>query len=78
MNAVMNFKGRLPAEAVGALVDQHGPWRVLGALMTAVLRRPRQVRVLEVVDLSDHLRRDIGLPPGDGGFADRKVRPTWE
>lgn len=67
MNAVMNFEDRLPADAVKALVDRHGLWQVLRAVSKAALAR--RVKLRQAADLSDHLRRDIGLPP---------VGPDWQ
>ena len=56
---------RRPVDAVRALVDQHGLWRVVRAeLAAAALPGPRRkVRVMRADALSDHLRRDIRLPP---------------
>lgn len=72
MNAVMNFEDRLPVDAVRALVDRHGLWRVVRAALAASVR-PR-VRVMHVDALCDHLRRDIGLPPLGERQADGVVR----
>ena len=65
MNAEMTFEDRLPVDAVRALVDRHGLWRVVrAALAAAALPGPgRKVRVMHADALSDHLRRDIRLPP---------------
>lgn len=46
-------------EALDNLIARHGLRRVLLALIA----RPLRHRRVEVVDLSDHIRRDIGLPP---------------
>jgi uncharacterized protein YjiS (DUF1127 family) len=43
------------------LVERHGARRVLVALMKALIARRRTRRA--TAQLSDHLRRDIGLPP---------------
>ena len=67
MNAVLNFEDRVAVDAVKALVDRHGVWRVLRAVTAAVLVRRPHREVRGVADLSDHLRQDIGLPPlGEG------------
>ena len=67
MNTTTNFNDTLPAEALRSLVDRHGLWRVLGAISAVALSSPRRVTTKRVEDLSDHLRRDIGLPPQTGG-----------
>jgi hypothetical protein len=74
----MTFDDRLSADAVRALVERHGFWRVLCALTAAALWRRAEARVAQVADLSDHLRRDIGLPPRGRGAADWSVRPSRE
>ncbi len=51
-----------PYHAVATLIERHGLWRVLRAMLAAVLRRraaPGRVRAPE--GLSNHLLRDIGL-----------------
>lgn len=46
-----------------ALMDRHGIWHVLGATFVAALRAPKLRRDMNA--MSDHMRRDIGLPPRD-------------
>jgi hypothetical protein len=43
-------------------IARHGAWRVLRAALAALLRGPPGLR--DAGRLSDHLRRDVGLPPG--------------
>lgn len=74
MNAILNNDTARPAELLADLIDRHGPWRVMAALAAELLRRGRKMP--QAADLSDHLRRDIGLgdlprrrsdlPPGAG------------
>ena len=60
MNAIILRNTTRPARAVEALVAWHGFWPVAHALLRHALRAP--VRTGED-RLSDHMRRDIGLPP---------------
>jgi hypothetical protein len=48
------------------IIDTHGLWSVLRALVARPFRRAAQVPPL---GLNDHLRRDIGLPP---------LPPAWD
>lgn len=61
MNAVYNSEETTLKSAVQTLIDQHGLLRVLGTLMTRMLRRGGKPRTIMATELSDHLRRDIGL-----------------
>lgn len=61
MNAVYNSEETTLKSAVQTLIDQHGLLRVLGTLMTRMLRRSGKPRTIMATELSDHLRRDIGL-----------------
>lgn len=61
MNAVYNSEETTLKSAVQTLIDQHGLLRVLGTLMTRMLRRCGKPRTIMATELSDHLRRDIGL-----------------
>lgn len=70
MNASVNNDEITPSVAMRALVDQHGVWAVLRALLAAVVRPAPEVIRLD--DLSPHLRRDMGLPPIEG------PRKYWE
>lgn len=54
-------RGDLPA-ALESIIDQHGRWRVLRAALAAALRARRREHLPDASVLSDHLRRDIGLP----------------
>ena len=52
---------RFPASDLGALIDRHGPARVLAALAVALLRRVQRPAPTAANDLSAYLRRDVGL-----------------
>lgn len=54
-----------PAETLARLIDRHGARAVLTALDAALTVRGRVRRQArrDTAALSDHLRRDIGLPP---------------
>ena len=60
MNAVYNSEETSLKSAVQTLIDQHGLVRVLGTLLTRMVRRDK-TRTIMATQLSDHLRRDIGL-----------------
>ena len=57
-------------DAVDQLIDRHGLGRVVLTVMTALVRKRRDGVIYES-QLSDHLRRDIGL---DNGRSDRWQR----
>ncbi|SFB42935.1 hypothetical protein SAMN03159496_03644 [Rhizobium sp. NFR07] len=46
-----------------ALYRRHGPWSLMRALVVTVARRSVGRAVNRSVDLDNHMRRDIGLPP---------------
>ncbi|WJH39871.1 hypothetical protein N7E02_24685 [Aliirhizobium terrae] len=46
-----------------ALYRRHGPWSLVRALVVIVARRSVGRKVNRSVDLDNHIRRDIGLPP---------------
>ncbi len=63
MNAQVNRDFATPAAGVRALVAEFGTVRVALAL-AGLLARPRpRVRRVSDADISDRIRRDIGLPP---------------
>ena len=70
MNALVNEDNPTPAVALTLLVEQHGVWAVVRALIATVLRP--QPEVIRLDDLSPHMRRDMGLPPIEG------PRKYWE
>lgn len=43
------------------IIDQYGFWSVVRALVMRIFKH--NDIVLPVTDMSDHIRRDIGLPP---------------
>jgi uncharacterized protein YjiS (DUF1127 family) len=54
-----------PAKALATLIERHGTAATLRAFGTALAARAAQRRRArrDVAALSDHLRRDLGLPP---------------
>lgn len=64
MIAQPNLPAKLPdlAAALDGIIDEHGSWRVLRALLAAALKR-RRLRVTASDMLNAHMRRDIGLDP---------------
>lgn len=54
-----------PAETLAALIERHGAAATLRAFGAALAARAVQRRRArrDVAVLSDHLRRDLGLPP---------------
>lgn len=62
MNAEVNRENRPPTVAVQALVAEYGIIRVALALAGLIARR-RSVPARHEADLSDRIRRDIGLAP---------------
>lgn len=69
MNAVPRVSDS-PRAVLQHLIDQHGRFAVLALALMALLRPQRPPAVLSDRDLSNHLRRDIGLrgvdPPQKG------------
>ncbi len=62
MNAQVNPETPAPAIALQALVAEHGLVRVALALAALIARRRAPPRRYDA-DLSDRIRRDIGLSP---------------
>lgn len=65
---IMTFEetraGLRPVPSIDAVLAAHGAGKVLAAAVAAMLRgRFRKTRPPDERCLSDHLRRDIGLPP---------------
>jgi hypothetical protein len=63
MNALINSDETAPSVAMKLLVDQHGLWAVLRALVAVLMPMRRETVQLDY--LSPHMRRDMGLPPVD-------------
>ena len=64
MNAIILRDTTRPARGIEALVARHGFWPVARALLAQALRPSSRANLRTgEVRLSDHLRRDIGLPP---------------
>ncbi len=56
------------------VIAEHGAWRVLWAALSALVTvRPTQEGTFD--RLSDHLRRDIGLPPRGSPLPEAPVDP---
>ncbi|WP_242110540.1 hypothetical protein [Aliiroseovarius subalbicans] len=51
-----------PHLLIDELIARHGGWTVARALLRGLLTARRRRR--DALHLSDHLRRDVGLPPG--------------
>jgi len=45
-----------------ALHRRHGPWRLIQALVTTLVRRSSPFAGNRSSDLDNHMRRDVGLP----------------
>jgi hypothetical protein len=69
MNAIMNDDHYPLSHAVERLVAEHGVHAVIAAVMLRLFRRRPAAGGARggaaIGPLSDHLRRDIGLPPVD-------------
>ena len=63
MNATPLLPDSLPKAVLQDLIDQHGRLTVLALALTTLLRPARKARDLSDRELSNHLRRDIGLVP---------------
>lgn len=61
------------SERLDAVIREFGAIRVLRAALSALYRDRRRLRQYGVDALSDHVRRDIGLPP----FAEPPSRDYW-
>jgi hypothetical protein len=66
MNAIILRDTTRPARAIEALVAWHGFWPVARAVL-AQAWHPRRPLWIGEDRLSDHMRRDIGLPPAGAG-----------
>jgi|GEM_PF-5551524 len=62
MNALFSDSGGAVRGEVRAIIDRHGLGRVLAALAGAAFTR-RRPAALRPDEMSDHMRRDLGLPP---------------
>lgn len=72
MNAELQDDLPGPAVAVRALVAEYGTVRVVLALIRHLAGRGALARRIRETELSDHIRRDIGLDPRTQG------RRYWE
>jgi hypothetical protein len=55
------------------LVSQYGTLPVLLAMIRGILGRPSRPSPSKLLPMSDHIRRDIGLPP----LGDARDRDVW-
>lgn len=63
MNATPLLPDSRPKAVLQDLIDQHGRLTVLALALTTLLRPARKPAVLSDAQLTDHLRRDLGLTP---------------
>jgi hypothetical protein len=63
MNATPLMPDSRPKAVLQDLIEQHGRLTVLALALTTLLRPARQPVVLSDKQLSNHLRRDVGLMP---------------
>lgn len=78
MNAILQVENNLPRVVLEQLMARHGVWRVLVIAARAAMARQPTARA-GVEQLSDHLRRDIGLPERGIGWQSEldEVRRGW-
>ncbi len=62
MILILNENPSSPFDAVDRLVAEHGAWKVAAALAARLFRRRGPPVARDMRALSDHVRRDIGLP----------------
>ncbi len=48
--------------AIDRFIEEYGAWKVLAAAFASLLRRASRNRRILAEDISEHIRRDIGLP----------------
>ncbi|MEZ5777936.1 MAG: hypothetical protein R3E44_06200 [Paracoccaceae bacterium] len=63
MNIDVEFEQRSPVRVIDALVARHGLVHVALVLAGLPFRKGRKTGQLQIEDLPDRLRRDIGLEP---------------
>jgi hypothetical protein len=61
MNLTSHPGKPVPGATLDEIIDRHGVWPVLKALVARSLRKGQPRTIGQ--PLSNHLRRDIGLPP---------------
>ena len=61
MHANMHAEENLTPAAIEMLIARHGAWRILRAVAAALVRRKRTASAVFGHQMSDHMRRDIGL-----------------
>ena len=61
MNAVLNSHQTGVKAALETLIAEYGTWATLRAALGLALRRKTAERLLSPHQLSNHLRRDLGL-----------------
>ena len=71
MNALNLRSAREIRAPIDQLIQTYGLFPVVAALIRAAFRRKKtRPPPIRLADLSDHLRRDIGLPPLGRGSRD--------
>ncbi len=65
MNAILNDQTSSVRHAVERLVSEYGFRAVTAALMLRLVRPTRAPAGPMIGQLSEHMRRDIGLPPAE-------------
>lgn len=74
MQQLMNLTRSVPPHVtMEILIDRHGAWRAFFAFLRAL--PGRQSRRTALADLSDHLRRDVGLV--ERGEPPPTIRGPW-
>lgn len=64
-------------QSIHRAIDEHGAWRVLGVALTSLLTAVAMRPASDPLDrLSDHLRRDIGLPPRGSPLPEAPMLPV--
>jgi hypothetical protein len=77
MNALTNDHTTPLTQALEGLVAEHGFRAVTAALMLRLVRRHPAADGSMIGPLSDHIRRDIGLPPAELEHPVPPVIPLW-
>lgn len=74
MNQTTIMREDLPPDLLlTRLVDHHGAWATLRSLAAVLLKSRRRRR--DATTMSDHLRRDIGLP--EQTISAPRLRDPW-
>lgn len=66
INVYTRLDAGVPQISIETLIAQHGPWEVLKATLTAMVRERKRRRLAR--RLPNYLRKDIGLPVIEDDF----------